>query len=330
MASIGKAEMAKADAAMSEGHKALNVSGFASFFAGKMDKYENAVAHFLKAGNSYKVAKAWTEAGDAFTQAADCYQKMEQFYDAAGKLKEAGECFKKVNAQACVNSWRQAISVYQEAGKWNQCGTIAKSVAEMYEDSESNGLVCEDVEAEAIQSYEQAADYFNAESPPREQQANSCLEKVATLSASRGDCARAASIFDTLARSCLGNKLLKFNAKSHILRCLICHLVGGDNVMTENKLDEFLTLDQSLEGTREEKFLRAILAAVTSHNSEAFGEAAADFNSVKKIDPWMTSLLLKCKRSLIAENGGEDESEEEEEIDVDEEPAAADEEEDLT
>lgn len=54
----------------------------------KLDKYENAIPLFEKAGNSYKVAKAWTEAGEAFTQASECYQKTEQFYDAAGKLKE--------------------------------------------------------------------------------------------------------------------------------------------------------------------------------------------------------------------------------------------------
>jgi len=200
----------------------------------------------------------------------------------------------------------------------------------MYEDAQQNGLVCEDPEAEAIQSYEQAADFFAAESPPREQQGNSCLEKVAALSASRDDCSRAAAIYEDLAKSCLGNKLLKFNAKAHILKCLICHLVGGDNVMTENKLEEFLNLDQSLEGTREEKFLRSLLSAVTSHNSEAFGEAAAEFNSIKKIDPWMTSLLLKCKRGLVSDVAAEEDDEEEEEIDVDDEPTNDDEEEDLT
>jgi hypothetical protein len=46
------------------------------------------VGSFEKAANAYKVAKAWSEAGEAFTQASDCHQNLGQLYDAAGKLKE--------------------------------------------------------------------------------------------------------------------------------------------------------------------------------------------------------------------------------------------------
>lgn len=71
--------------------QALKGGGFASFFAGKFDKYEKAVEFFEKAGNAFKTAKCWAEAADAFSQAAECYKQLEQPGDAAKKLTEVRE-----------------------------------------------------------------------------------------------------------------------------------------------------------------------------------------------------------------------------------------------
>ena len=157
------------------------------------------------------------------------------------------------------------------------------------------------------------------------QAANGCLEKVAQICAGSGECGRAAQIFEDIARFCLGNKLLKFNARAHMLKCLVCHLAGGDSVMVTQKLAEFGALDYSLEGSREEKFVTAILGAVSDQNAEAFGLAAAEFNTVKKIDPWMTTLLLQCKRQIAVEVEAVEEVGSDEE---DAEPQVADEDED--
>jgi len=90
----------------------------------------------------------------------------------------------------------------------------------------------------------------------------------------------------------------------------------------------------SLEGSREEKFISALIAALSENNADAFGAASAEYNAIKKIDPWMTSLLLQCKRSIVVE---EPEEEEEEEYEEEEAAgggggggAAAEDEEDLT
>ena len=48
-------------------------------------------------------------------------------------------------------------------------------------------------------------------------------------------------------------------------------------------------------------FLTALIGALSSQNAQAFGDAAAEYNAIKKIDPWMTSLLLQCKRTIIVE-----------------------------
>jgi len=197
--------MAKGDALMDQGSKEMNKSGFSTFFSSRETKYENASELFEKAGNSFKQAKAWDRAGAAFREAASCYQQIKSNSDAAGKLKEAGDCYKKSpnDALQCVEVWREACAIFLDIGRWNQCGNLAKAIAEMYEGAHQNGLAttCEDPAQEAIDSYQQAAEYYGSESPPREQAANSCLEKVAALSAVptvEGGYGRAAGIFEDI------------------------------------------------------------------------------------------------------------------------------------
>lgn len=107
-------------------------------------------------------------------------------------------------------SWRAAAAAYLEAGRWNQAGNITKNVAELFEAALENGLAdsCEDHVSEACDSYAAAAEYYEAESPPRTQAAASCQEKVAMLSAGRGEgTQRAAEIFETLGRTALESKV---------------------------------------------------------------------------------------------------------------------------
>ena len=279
----------------------------------------------MKAGNAYKLAKAWPEAGEAFYAAAGCYRQLGSIGDSGSKLNEAGECFKREDAQKCVDVWREAVEVYVDAGKWNRSGDMMKNIAEMYEKPDAGGLMCEDIEAEAIDCYQMAADYYKNESPPRAAAANKMLDKVATLAAVKGELVRAAGIFDEIAREYLDNKLLKFNAKGLMMRSLMCHLANGDVVSVEQNLAEYEGLDHTMGGSLESKFLEQILAAMKDGDKEAFGVAAQEYNQIKKLDPWMTKLLLKAKRAIP-----EEEEEEEEEEEAEPEPQTADDDEDLT
>jgi alpha-soluble NSF attachment protein len=287
------------------------------------DKFEKAVEFFVKAGNAYKLAKSWPEAGEAFYAAADCYKELGNFGDTGSKLKESGECFRRQDAQRCVEVWKEAVEVYVESGKWNRSGDTMKMIAEMYEKPDAGGLMCEDPIMEALDCYQLAADYYKNESPPREVATNNMLQKVATLSAQKGELPRAAEIFDEMARGYLDSKMLKFNARGLMMKALVCWMAHGDMVSVEQKLAEFSGLDHTMGGSLEDKFINEALAALKDHNKDAFGTAAAEYNQIKKLDPWMTSLLLKAKRSIPEEEG---EVEEEEEP----EPQTADDDEDLT
>ena len=45
---------------------------------------------------------------------------------------QAGESLAKCgDAAGCVDRYRQAVAIYLEAGRWNQCGNMSKTIGEM-------------------------------------------------------------------------------------------------------------------------------------------------------------------------------------------------------
>jgi len=274
-------------------------------------KYEDAVEHFERAANLFKGQSMWPEAANAFRKAAECHAELRSPFETGNKFMQAGECYKKAsNFQDAVNVWMLAVEVFQENSRWNQCGNMFKNIGELYESGELTAGLEEDSLAEAIVSYEKAAENYCNESPPRQQAANGCLEKIALLSAKREDFRRAAVVFEDLAKGCLGNNLLKYNAKAHMTKALVCVLATGDSVAFRDKLNEYVALDFSFEGTREHMFLVGVSSAFEAGSAQQFGAACAEFNSIKKIDPWMTTVLLAAK-GLIPEEEQESEPEEE-------------------
>jgi len=49
------------------------------------------------------------------------------------------------------------------------------------------------------------------------------------------------------------HQLLKFNAKAHFVKAVVCHLAAGDTVQATEKLSSFQAADISFEKSREEK-----------------------------------------------------------------------------
>lgn len=77
-----------------EGEKALSRTTIFGF--GKQQKYEDASAAFIKAGNAYKLSKDWHSAGDMFIKAAECQKQLDSNGDACNSYVEAGGCYAKV------------------------------------------------------------------------------------------------------------------------------------------------------------------------------------------------------------------------------------------
>lgn len=50
--------------------------------------------------------------------------------------------------------------------------------------------------------------------------------------------------------------------------------------------------------SREYKLLKKLLDKLETGDVDGFSEAVAEYDSVSKLDPWFTSLLLKIKKQI--------------------------------
>jgi len=264
-----------------------------SFFSNSQTKYEDAAEAFGDAGKLYLMGKAFPQAADVYEKSADYYLKAKSEFDAATARVKAAEAAQKMgSADRCAYNYKQAIHLYAGLGKSAMAAGAAKKCAELLE-SENEPTA----QAQAIEIYKEAIDLYDAENRP--QAANSAREKVATLSAAIGSYEEASAAFEDLGKQALQTNLGKFNAKKWFTNSVLCALARDDSVKARNKLLEFGSLDYSFDAsTRDHQLCTALVEAVDNHDPDAIAQAAADYDKVKKLDPWMTKVLLAIKATI--------------------------------
>jgi len=264
-------------------------------FGNPTSKFEEAAEAFSKAANLFKMAKKYDEAGKAFMKVAECHIKLDSKHEAASSYASAATCFKKNSTADSVECLKKAVELFTGEGRFAIAAKHQKEIAEVYE-SEL------DFE-KAIEAYQMAADFFEGESSTS--QANTCLLKVAQFSAQLENYQKAIELYEQVARASLDNNLLKWGAKEHLHRALLCHLAAEDLVGAQKALDNYKTWDASFSSSRECKFVEEIMKAVENYDVEAFTQAVVDYDSISKLDNWKTKVLLKVKQGIAA-NSTED------------------------
>lgn len=259
-----------------------------SFLSGGSDRTMEMVGLYEKAANCFKMAHNWTEAGNAFLEAAKLSLQDKSKHDAATHYVNASAAFKKVDPQKSINCLNQAIEIYTEMGRFTIAAKHHMSIAEIYE------TVLVDLD-QAIRHYEQAADYYKGEES--KSSTNKCQLMVAQLAAQLGQYDKAAKLFEETGTSAMDNKLLKYGAKDHLFKATICHfcvdLINGQKALK--------TYDESFpmfSDSRECALMKKLSEALEQENVEAFTVAVQEYDTVTRLDPWITSLLLKLKKTL--------------------------------
>eukprot|EP00163_Fabomonas_tropica_P012658 TRINITY_DN24001_c0_g1_i1.p1 TRINITY_DN24001_c0_g1~~TRINITY_DN24001_c0_g1_i1.p1 ORF type:complete len:287 (+),score=90.16 TRINITY_DN24001_c0_g1_i1:262-1122(+) len=260
-----------------------------SFF-GSSAKYEDASEYYQKAGNSFKMAKKWQEAGDCFVKAAECQEKLQSKHEAGTLFIDAASAYKKQDGgiPEAVNMYRRSVEIFTDLGRFSQAAKYQKEIAELYE-SET------DLE-NAIAAYQVAADYYLGEDATSS--ANQCLLKVAHFSAQSKDFTRAIDIYEQVARASLDNALLKWSCKEYFFRAGLCYLAQGDLVTARKALERYQDMDTNFASQRECKLLLEITDALEDQDVESFTNAVYEFDSISKLDPWKTSILLDIKKTI--------------------------------
>lgn len=292
MAAAGAAA-AKADAFRADGEKALGRSTLFGF--GKSQKYEDAADAFTKAGNQYKLANRWESAGQCFMKASDCHKKLDSENDAVNSISEAGNCFKKLNPVEAITAFQAAIDIYNAGGRFGRSANLMKEIAEIYE---ADGNI-----ASAIESFEGAANLFSNDN--KKSVAQQCMLKIAALASGNDDFMKAAEIYEAVGRESMESNLAKYSAKNYLFQALLCFLAACDTVTAKSKKEEYKSIDYTFATQRECQFIEKLILAIEGNDSEAYSQACADFDRITPLDPWKTSILLKAKKNIAGEAGGE-------------------------
>lgn len=295
--------MAAGAAGMDYAAKAADLAGKAdkrlkafSLF-GSGNKYEEAAELFEKAGNQYKLAKAWNEAGETFMKLADCHIKLESKHEAASAWVEAAKAFLKSDQRRAVSCLQQAVSLYTDMGRLGMAARQLREIAEVLEK--------EGDKEESIMFYEQAGDLFSTENSTAE--ANKCNLKIAQFAAELERYPQAIALYEQTAKACVENNLLKYSAKGHLLNAGICQLCSADLATIRSALERYCDIDLNFDNSREHTFLVALTDALDGGDVDAFTAAVADFDSLTRLDAWKTSLLVRVKRKIQSRDDIEEE-----------------------
>ncbi|KAB1224537.1 Alpha-soluble NSF attachment protein [Morella rubra] len=128
---------------------------------------------------------------------------------------------------------------------------------------------------------------------------------------------KAIEIYEAIARQSIDNNLLKYGVSGYLVNAALCQLCKGDVISINNALERYEDLDPTFSRTREYRFLavkwcllghenfiffftRDLAAAIDEQDVEKFMGIIREFDSITRLDPWKTTLLLRAKDALKA------------------------------
>ncbi|KAI8059149.1 putative soluble NSF attachment protein [Gongronella butleri] len=265
-----------------------------SFF-GPSNKFEDAAEIYEKAGNMFKLAQQWRQAGDAYTEAAQLFEKCgsSSYYDAAKAHENASKSYKRQDPTAAVRSLQRAIQLAQGGGQLRMAAKQYEDLAGLYEGELDNAQG-------AFEAYQQAGDLFLADDSPA--LANKCFLKVAQIAAELEKYDIAIDKFERVAAAAVDDNLMKWSVKEYFLKAGLCHLCTGDMVKTHQALTNYCNMDMTFESTREYALLKGIYDCVEDGDVDQFTKIVYDYDKLSRLDSWKTAVLLKIKKTVDADD----------------------------
>ncbi|KAF7732374.1 hypothetical protein EC973_005270 [Apophysomyces ossiformis] len=260
---------------------------------GNGNKQEEAAELYEKAGNNFKLAQRWLEAGDAFIRCAELYKKVpDMSFEASKAFENAAKCLKKNDSRAAIQALREAIEIDKERANFRNAAKHHQEIAEIYESE----II--DIQG-AMENWEEASKLYMADDA--QAMVNKCLLKVAHFAAQLELYDAAIEKFETVAAASVDNQLTKWSLKEYLLKAGMCHLCSGDYIKTRQALEKYCSLDITFENTREYQFLQAILDCAENEDVELFTQKVYEFDQLTKLDNWKTNILLRIKKAIIEE-----------------------------
>ena len=82
----------------------------------------------------------------------------------------------------------------------------------------------------------------------------------------------------------------------------------GDLDGLSEAMHRYVEVDPSFAGCREASFMEDLTQACLENDDDSFTQVVAAYDSMSRLDPWKTTMLLRVKRNLqgvpVQESGG--------------------------
>jgi alpha-soluble NSF attachment protein len=82
---------------------------------------------------------------------------------------------------------------------------------------------------------------------------------------------------------------------------------GGRQEDIVSAIEKYMDLDITFDGSRECKLLQDCATAMDGGDQQAFTNAIAEYDSLTRLDPWKTSLLLTAKKLIVSRENDDEE-----------------------
>uniref|UniRef100_A0A8L0DP56 Beta-soluble NSF attachment protein n=1 Tax=Oncorhynchus mykiss TaxID=8022 RepID=A0A8L0DP56_ONCMY len=282
---------------MAEADKKVKSSGsfLGGMFGGSHHKVEDACEMYARAANMFKMAKNWTAAGNAFCQGARLHMQLQNKLDSATSFVDAGNAYKKADPQEAINCINAAIDIYTDMGRFTIAAKHHITIAEVYE---SELVDIEKVRNTSILGPMLFLMFLSLSLSS----ANKCLLKVGHYSAQLEQYPKAIEIYEQVATNTMDNPLLKYNAKEYFFKASLCHFIV-DELNAKLAIEKYEEMFPAFADSRECKLLKKLLDAHEEQNCEAFTEAVKEFDSISRLDQWLTTMLLRIKKTIQGDAG---------------------------
>lgn len=278
----------KADKLLAQADKKANK--FDWFGLSKSQNMGDAAELYSKAAAQYKILKEYAKAGECYEKAAKCNMGADNEIEAKQCWRDAGKCFRHVDYKRAISAYKHAIQFNLDANRFGQAAKLEEEIGDM--------LAEDDHFDEAIQAYEQSADYYGAENDNGNK--NKRLLKVAHMCGKAKRWEKAIKIFEDTAKSSVDNNLLRWKVKEYLFKCMLLQINLKCDEDATKKVDwksvgmineRYCDVSDIYASSRECKLIVNILETMPT-NIQDFKDSIAAHDKISRLDAWCTQLLL--------------------------------------
>ncbi|XP_026086061.1 alpha-soluble NSF attachment protein-like [Carassius auratus] len=95
----------------------------------------------------------------------------------------------------------------------------------------------------------------------------------------------------------MDSTLLKYSAKDYFFKAALCHFCV-DMLNAKLAVQKYEEMFPAFSDSRECKLVKKLLDAFEEQNVDAYTDAVKEYDTISRLDQWLTTMLLRIKKAL--------------------------------